>query len=250
MLRKNEYNFDEIKQTFSFQIAKTLFNDECLKACPRCQHPARCQSVKGEGVCSHPDCGFQFCTSCLCTFHGSRECGSQMVASRKKDTLLPGSAQSKRNVRRLWVTRSLTVRLSNCSRTCRNYTMPTSYLSLCPCACLTIFTSFILQCFCLLCVFIECDVSQWDLVTATLFIFILPLTVHIFCLFFSNFLPEWFSKRFYIKSNFLYASHKCFYWSSISFVWCLTPSSGVNLTQPSFDFTVYYFGSIILNGSS
>lgn len=82
-------------------VAKTLFNDEYLKACPRCQHPARCQSVRGEGVCSHPDCSFQFCTSCLCAFHGSKECGSQIVGSRKKDTLLPGSAQSKRNVRRL-----------------------------------------------------------------------------------------------------------------------------------------------------
>lgn len=83
------------------EIAKTLFNDECLKPCPRCQHPARCHSVKGEGVCSRPDCGFQFCTACLYAFHGSKECGSQSVGRRKKDTLLPGSAQSKRNVRRL-----------------------------------------------------------------------------------------------------------------------------------------------------
>ncbi|XP_051261183.1 F-box only protein 43 isoform X2 [Dicentrarchus labrax] len=83
------------------EVAKTLFNDECLKPCPRCQHPARCHSVKGEGVCSRADCGFQFCTACLCAFHGSRECGSQSVGRRKKDILLPGSAQSKRNVRRL-----------------------------------------------------------------------------------------------------------------------------------------------------
>lgn len=82
------------------EVAKTLFNDECLKPCPRCQHPARCHSVKGEGVCSRADCGFQFCTACLCAFHGSRECGSQSVNRRKKD-ILPGSAQSKRNVRRL-----------------------------------------------------------------------------------------------------------------------------------------------------
>uniref|UniRef100_A0A3P8SE95 F-box protein 43 n=1 Tax=Amphiprion percula TaxID=161767 RepID=A0A3P8SE95_AMPPE len=86
---------------FSFQVAKTLFNDECLKPCPRCQHPARCHSVKKEGVCSRADCGFQFCTSCLCAFHSSQECGSQSAGRRKKDTLLPGSAQSKRNVRRL-----------------------------------------------------------------------------------------------------------------------------------------------------
>ncbi|XP_058504642.1 F-box only protein 43 [Solea solea] len=83
------------------EIAKTLFNDECLKPCPRCQHPARCHSVKGEGVCSSDDCGFQFCTSCLCAFHGSRECGSQSVSRRKSDIILPGSAQSRRNVRRL-----------------------------------------------------------------------------------------------------------------------------------------------------
>lgn len=83
------------------QIAKTLFHDECLRPCPRCQHPARCHAVKREGVCSRADCSFQFCTSCLCTFHGSRECGSQSVGRRKKDTIVPGSAQSKRNVKRL-----------------------------------------------------------------------------------------------------------------------------------------------------
>ncbi|XP_074538772.1 F-box only protein 43 [Halichoeres trimaculatus] len=83
------------------EIAKTLFNDECLKPCPQCQHPARCHSVKGEGVCSRSDCGFQFCTACLYAFHGSKECGSQSMGRRKKDILLPGSAQSKRNVRRL-----------------------------------------------------------------------------------------------------------------------------------------------------
>ncbi|PWA32387.1 hypothetical protein CCH79_00011980, partial [Gambusia affinis] len=83
------------------EVAKILFHDECLKPCPRCQHPARCHSVKGEGVCSRVDCGFQFCISCLCAFHGSKECGSQSAGRRKKDKLLPGSAQSKRNVRRL-----------------------------------------------------------------------------------------------------------------------------------------------------
>ncbi|XP_017164936.1 F-box only protein 43 [Poecilia reticulata] len=83
------------------EVAKTLFHDECLKPCPRCQHPARCHLVKGEGVCSRVDCGFQFCVSCLCAFHGSRECGSQSAGRRKKDNLLPGSALSKRNVRRL-----------------------------------------------------------------------------------------------------------------------------------------------------
>ncbi|KAL3060851.1 hypothetical protein OYC64_015236 [Pagothenia borchgrevinki] len=83
------------------EVAKTLFNDESLKPCPRCQSPARCHSVKREGVCSTADCAFQFCAACLCAFHGSRECGSQSAGRRRKDIILPGSAQSKRNVRRL-----------------------------------------------------------------------------------------------------------------------------------------------------
>uniref|UniRef100_A0A8C6TX80 F-box protein 43 n=1 Tax=Neogobius melanostomus TaxID=47308 RepID=A0A8C6TX80_9GOBI len=83
------------------EVAKTLFNDEYLKPCPRCQHPARCHSVKGEGVCSNADCGFQFCISCFCAFHGSKECNSLSVHRSKKDILIPGSARSKRNIKRL-----------------------------------------------------------------------------------------------------------------------------------------------------
>ncbi|XP_047218104.1 F-box only protein 43 isoform X3 [Girardinichthys multiradiatus] len=89
------------KQEKFMEVAKTLFSDQSLKPCPRCQHPARCHSVKREGVCSRGDCGFQFCILCLCAFHGSRECGSQSAGRRKKDKLLPGSVESKRNVRRL-----------------------------------------------------------------------------------------------------------------------------------------------------
>ncbi|XP_041758243.1 F-box only protein 43-like [Coregonus clupeaformis] len=89
------------KQDMFIQVAKTLFSDECLKPCPRCRHPARCHSVKMEGVCSRVDCGFQFCTGCLCAFHGSKECASVSAMRRSKKDVLPGSAQSKRNVRRL-----------------------------------------------------------------------------------------------------------------------------------------------------
>ncbi|XP_077455922.1 F-box only protein 43 [Stigmatopora argus] len=83
------------------EVAKTLFKDECLRECPCCQHPAKCHRVKGEGVCTRPDCAFRFCTACLCTFHGSKECRSQSAGRHRKDILLPGSAQSKRNIRRL-----------------------------------------------------------------------------------------------------------------------------------------------------
>ncbi|XP_071004132.1 F-box only protein 43-like [Oncorhynchus clarkii lewisi] len=89
------------KQDLFIQVAKTLFTDECLKPCPRCRHPARCHSVKMEAVCSSVDCGFRFCTGCLCAFHGSRECASLSAKRRSKMDVLPGSARSKRNVRRL-----------------------------------------------------------------------------------------------------------------------------------------------------
>lgn len=85
----------------SLQVAKTLFRDEWLKPCPHCQHPAKCHSVKREGVCCRADCGFTFCTACLCAYHGSRECAHLSAKRRSKRDMLPGSAQSKRNIKRL-----------------------------------------------------------------------------------------------------------------------------------------------------
>nr|XP_055067654.1 F-box only protein 43 isoform X1 [Misgurnus anguillicaudatus]XP_055067655.1 F-box only protein 43 isoform X1 [Misgurnus anguillicaudatus] len=83
------------------QVAKTLFSDEFLKPCPRCQHAARCHSLRAEGLCSWADCRFRFCTLCLCEFHGSRDCTHLSGRRRSRRDLLPGSAQSKRNVKRL-----------------------------------------------------------------------------------------------------------------------------------------------------
>ncbi|KAG7335422.1 hypothetical protein KOW79_000115 [Hemibagrus wyckioides] len=86
------------------QVAKTLFSDECLRPCPRCEHPARCHSVKAEGVCSWSECVFHFCTSCLRAYHGSADCTRlpNLHTRRKgRSQLLPGSAQSKHNIKRL-----------------------------------------------------------------------------------------------------------------------------------------------------
>ncbi|MBN3298663.1 FBX43 protein, partial [Amia calva] len=87
--------------TLTLQVAKTLFNDESLRPCPRCQSPAKCHPVKKQGVCSREDCAFDFCMECLCAFHGSKECGSRSGKRRPKKEVLPGSAQSKRNLKRL-----------------------------------------------------------------------------------------------------------------------------------------------------
>ncbi|XP_069776518.1 F-box only protein 43 [Narcine bancroftii] len=83
------------------QVAKTLFNDEALKPCPRCQSPARYNPMKKRGICCRKDCAFDFCTQCFCMFHGSRECGSKIAKPFSNKGGTPGSAQSKRNLRRL-----------------------------------------------------------------------------------------------------------------------------------------------------
>ncbi|XP_078073278.1 F-box only protein 43 [Mustelus asterias] len=83
------------------KVAKTLFNDEALKPCPRCQSPARYNPMKKRGLCSREECAFDFCTQCFCVFHGSKECGSRSAKRLGNKGGPPGSAQSKRNLKRL-----------------------------------------------------------------------------------------------------------------------------------------------------
>ncbi|NXD79836.1 FBX43 protein, partial [Halcyon senegalensis] len=83
------------------KVAKTLFTDEALKPCPRCQYPAKYQLVKKWGLCSREACAFEFCILCLHAFHGSKECNSLSAKQKNKKDAPPGSAQSKRNLKRL-----------------------------------------------------------------------------------------------------------------------------------------------------
>uniref|UniRef100_A0A8C6XIN5 F-box only protein 43 n=1 Tax=Naja naja TaxID=35670 RepID=A0A8C6XIN5_NAJNA len=89
------------KQEAYIKVAQTLFSDEALKPCPRCQCPAKYQSLKKRGLCSQEDCAFDFCVLCLCAFHGSRDCSSLSSRRQSKKDALPGSAKSKRNLKRL-----------------------------------------------------------------------------------------------------------------------------------------------------
>ncbi|XP_012499050.1 PREDICTED: F-box only protein 43 [Propithecus coquereli] len=89
------------KQEEYVKVAKTLFIDEALKPCPRCQSPAKYQPYKKRGLCSRTACGFDFCVLCLCAYHGSEECSREAAKSRTRKDALPGSAQSKRNLKRL-----------------------------------------------------------------------------------------------------------------------------------------------------
>ncbi|XP_006859312.1 PREDICTED: F-box only protein 43 [Chrysochloris asiatica] len=89
------------KQEEYVKVAKTLFIDEALKPCPRCQSPAKYQPYKKRGLCSRTACGFDFCVSCLCAYHGSEDCGRRASVPRNRKGTLPGSVQSKRNLKRL-----------------------------------------------------------------------------------------------------------------------------------------------------
>ncbi|RLW13224.1 hypothetical protein DV515_00000437, partial [Chloebia gouldiae] len=89
------------RQEEYMKVAKTLFTDEALKPCPRCQYPAKYQLVKKRGLCSRESCAFEFCILCLHAFHGSKECNSLSAKRKNKKDAPPGSAQSKRNLKRL-----------------------------------------------------------------------------------------------------------------------------------------------------
>ncbi|NXL85604.1 FBX43 protein, partial [Alectura lathami] len=97
---------NSVPQTTSRQeeyvkVAKTLLIDEALKPCPRCQYPAKYQLLKKWGRCSREACAFEFCILCLHAFHGSKECNSLSAKQKNKKDAPPGSAQSKRNLKRL-----------------------------------------------------------------------------------------------------------------------------------------------------
>ncbi|KAM9278876.1 F-box only protein 43 [Cariama cristata] len=89
------------RQEEYIKVAKTLFTDEALKPCPRCRYPAKYQLVKKRGLCSREACAFEFCILCLHAFHGSKECNSLSAKRKNKKDAPPGSAQSKRNLKRL-----------------------------------------------------------------------------------------------------------------------------------------------------
>uniref|UniRef100_A0A672TIM0 F-box only protein 43 n=1 Tax=Strigops habroptila TaxID=2489341 RepID=A0A672TIM0_STRHB len=89
------------RQEEYIKVAKTLYTDEAIKPCPRCQYPAKYQLIKKRGLCSRETCAFEFCILCLRAFHGSKECNSLSAKQKNKKDAPPGSAQSKRNLRRL-----------------------------------------------------------------------------------------------------------------------------------------------------
>ncbi|NXK88860.1 FBX43 protein, partial [Formicarius rufipectus] len=100
-LTPSNTSYSASRQEEYMKVAKTLFSDEALKPCPRCQYPAKYHLVKKRGLCSREACAFDFCILCLHAFHGSKDCNSLSAKRKNKKDAPPGSAQSKRNLKRL-----------------------------------------------------------------------------------------------------------------------------------------------------
>ncbi|CAN9499592.1 unnamed protein product [Ophioblennius macclurei] len=87
------------------EAAQNLKNHESLRPCRRCASPAVHTPEAHRATCTRPDCLFTFCTRCQEADHGSSPCRTvaprdHMFAS-KINPNIPGSARSKRNIRRL-----------------------------------------------------------------------------------------------------------------------------------------------------
>ncbi|XP_022376616.1 F-box only protein 5 isoform X2 [Enhydra lutris kenyoni] len=83
-------------------VAKTLKENESLKACIRCNSPAKYDCYLQRAICNREGCGFDYCTRCLCNYHTTKEClnGKPLKANYKIGPL-PGTKKSKKNLRRL-----------------------------------------------------------------------------------------------------------------------------------------------------
>ncbi|XP_077585076.1 F-box only protein 5 [Stigmatopora nigra] len=101
ILQKTKSRFDEF-----LQAASNLKTHESLKRCNHCGSPAVYWPELRRAVCTRNSCQFSFCTKCQEAYHGAQPCRavpyrSAFSAQGKSVALLPGSAQSKKNIRRL-----------------------------------------------------------------------------------------------------------------------------------------------------
>ncbi|XP_042358250.1 F-box only protein 5 [Plectropomus leopardus] len=87
------------------QAASSLKQHESLRPCKRCGSPATHSPEVQRATCTRSSCLFDFCTQCQAAYHGSTPC--RVVQPRphfttpKTTPIIPGSARSKRNIRRL-----------------------------------------------------------------------------------------------------------------------------------------------------
>ncbi|KAM9803955.1 F-box only protein 5 [Neosynchiropus ocellatus] len=87
------------------KATSALKTHESLRPCKHCRSPATHYPEVQRATCTRQSCLFDFCTRCLGSYHGSTPC--RVVQPRTcgvssgSTPVLPGSARSKRNVRRL-----------------------------------------------------------------------------------------------------------------------------------------------------
>ncbi|XP_032002039.1 F-box only protein 5 isoform X3 [Hylobates moloch] len=83
-------------------VAKTLKKNESLKACIRCNSPAKYDCYLQRATCKREGCGFDYCTKCLCNYHTTKDCSDgKLLKASCKIGPLPGTKKSKKNLRRL-----------------------------------------------------------------------------------------------------------------------------------------------------
>ncbi|KAM8738148.1 F-box only protein 5 [Acanthopagrus schlegelii] len=87
------------------QAASNLKQHESLRPCRRCGSPATHFTEVQRAKCSRSSCLFDFCTVCQEPYHGSTPCRvvqpRSHLSSTKTTPIIPGSARSKRSIRRL-----------------------------------------------------------------------------------------------------------------------------------------------------
>ncbi|XP_073338351.1 F-box only protein 5 [Pagrus major] len=87
------------------KAASNLKQHESLRPCKRCGSPATHFTEVQRAKCMRPSCLFDFCTVCQESYHGSTPCRvvqpRSHFPSTKTTPIIPGSARSKRSIRRL-----------------------------------------------------------------------------------------------------------------------------------------------------
>ncbi|XP_058526807.1 F-box only protein 5 [Ochotona princeps] len=84
------------------EVARTLKKNESLKACIRCNSPAKYDCYLQRATCKREGCGFDYCTRCLCDYHTTKDCSNgKLLRASCKMGALPGTKKSKKSLRRL-----------------------------------------------------------------------------------------------------------------------------------------------------
>ncbi|XP_056147427.1 F-box only protein 5 [Lampris incognitus] len=87
------------------EVAGSLKQHESLRPCRLCGSPAKYFSETQRATCTRPSCQFDFCTHCQEAYHNAIPCRAMLPRTRhhpsKTTPIIPGTARSKRNLRRL-----------------------------------------------------------------------------------------------------------------------------------------------------